>query len=290
MSALGFASWEKYWDHKATVDIPTRGVFNYYSVDGRSPYIVVAIHGAGHSALSFSLFAHLLKGAIAFYALDLKCHGDTPGEPSTDLSIGSLTADVAAFCRAVRPPDTCLVLLGHSLGGCIAARIAHEMKCSAVIVIDTIEVTSIESLPQMKQLLLSRPQFFANAQEAIRYISVCGEMHNLESAAVSAGGRFKPVGDGRLTWKVDFLACEHEWKGWFLGFADTFLKTSNYRVLVLPDINRLDTPFTIAHMTGKFQLEIVLGANHCVHEDNPTHMAAMLAKLVSRLGASRQWD
>jgi protein phosphatase methylesterase 1 len=290
MPDLGFASWDKYWDHKATIDVPSRGTFNYYSIDASSQYVIIAIHGAGHSALSFSLLGNILKGALRFYAIDLKCHGDTPGDPTKDLGIDSLTADVAGFCQAIRPPNTYLVLLGHSLGGCIAARVALEVKCSAVIVVDTIEVSSIQSLPQMKQLLLTRPKVFGSSQEAIRYISMCGEMHNMESAAVSAGGRFKPIEDGRLTWKVDFMACEHEWKGWFLGFAETFLKGNNYRIVVLPDINRLDTPFTIAHMTGKFQLEIVLGTNHCVHEDKPKHIAAMLAKLVDRLSASHQWD
>jgi protein phosphatase methylesterase 1 len=290
MSKVSFTSWSKYWGHKATIDVPTRGTFNYYSVEASSPYVVVAIHGAGHSALSFSLLASVVKGSIPLYALDLKCHGDTPGNAATDLSIESLTADVVGFCQAIRPQKSYLVLLGHSFGGCIAARVALELKVSAVIVIDTIEVTSIESLPQMKQLLLTRPQYFANPEDAVRYISICGEMNNLESAAVSAGGRFKAVEDGRLTWRVDFLACEQDWKGWFSGFADTFLKGNNYRVVVLPDINRLDTPFTIAHMSGKFQLEIVLGTNHCVHEDNPKHIAGMLVKLISRLGASHQWD
>jgi protein phosphatase methylesterase 1 len=290
MTLPGFVSWDKYWQQKATADVPTRGSFNYYSVDGPCPYFIVGIHGAGHSALSFSLLASLLKGAISFYALDLKCHGDTPGDPARDLALPSLVADVVGFCQTVRPPDAYLVLVGHSLGGSIAARVALEVKCSAVFVIDTIEVSSVQILPQMKQVLAGRPQSFASAQEAIRFVTLCGEMQNYESASVSAGGRFKVIDGGRLAWKTDFLACEEDWKGWFEGFADVFLKTNGYRVVVVPDINRLDTPFTIAQMAGKFQLDVVLGAGHCVHEDDPKHIAATLAKLVARLGASHQWD
>jgi pimeloyl-ACP methyl ester carboxylesterase len=59
---------------------------------------------------------------------------------------------------------------------------------------------------------------------------------------------------------------------------------------MVPDINRFDTPFTIAHMTGKFQLDVVLGTNHCVHEDEPKQVAEKLAKLVARLAACHQWD
>jgi hypothetical protein len=59
----------------------------------------------------------------------------------------------------------------------------------------------------MRAVLSTRAQIVKGSEEAIRYISVSGEMRNLDSAAVSAGGRCKPVEDGPLVWKRDFLAC-----------------------------------------------------------------------------------
>jgi protein phosphatase methylesterase 1 len=289
MAASGFTPWNKCWDRKFSVTVPGRGEFNAYGVDGPSDYFTVAIHGAGHSALSFSLFAAQLKGTIPVVALDLKCHGDTPGDESTDLTMENLIADVAGFCQVVQPPKTHLVLVGHSLGGSIASFVAHRLHVSVLVVIDTIEGTAVESMPRMKEVLSERPEGFLSPDDAIEYIAMAGELQNYESAAISAAGRLKAV-DGGFIWKTDFMKCEKDWMSWFVGFADAYLTAEGYKVLVLPDINRLDTPFTIGHMSGKFQLCVVLDTNHCVHEDKPKEVAQMLIKLVKRIGPTHQWD
>jgi protein phosphatase methylesterase 1 len=289
MSEDGFRPWDQYWERKFSVTVEDRGTFNAYSVSGPSAYFIIAIHGAGHSGLSFSLLARHLKGKIPVCALDLKCHGDTPGDESTDLSIDSLTADVVGFCRAAQPAGTHLILVGHSLGGSIAARVALEIHVTAVVIIDTIEVTSVESLPSMKTILTDRPQSFQSPADVVEFVATCGEMQNWESAMVSAGGRVKQK-DGLLVWTADLLRSEKDWLGWFQGFALNFLKSQSYKVVVVPDINRLDKPFTIGHMQGNFQLDVFLDTNHCVHEDKPKDVAAMLDKLVKRLGACHQWD
>ncbi|OHT07361.1 Clan SC, family S33, methylesterase-like serine peptidase [Tritrichomonas foetus] len=290
MSETTFTPWSKYWDKKEMIEVPGRGSFNTYSNEGKSNYVIVCVHGAGHSALSFSLFASLLKGAFKIFAYDLKCHGDTPGDESKDLGINSLVDDLIEFCKVVQPENTHLIVMGHSLGGSIAARAALSHHMSAVIVIDTIEGTATGSMPQMKNILLQRPSYFDSPSEAIEYIATSGEMMNFESAAVSAQGRFKTDEEGRLVWRTDLIKCEKDWMGWFEGFADAFLKSRPYKVLVLPDINRLDTPFTIGHMSGKFQLEVILETNHCIHEDQPNHVASMVVKLVKRLSTTHQWD
>jgi protein phosphatase methylesterase 1 len=289
MGSTGFTPWNQYWDRKFSVTVPDRGTFNAYGVDGPGNDFVVAIHGAGHSALSFSLLAAQLKKTFSCVALDLKCHGDTPGDESTDLGIDNLVEDVVGFCQVAQPKRTHLVLVGHSLGGSIAARVAHRIHVSILVVIDTIEGTAVESMPQMKSILSERPEAFESERDAIEYISYAGELENQESAAISTAGRLK-LSDGILVWRTDLMKCEKDWLGWFTGFADAYLGIDCYKVLVLPDINRLDTPFTIGHMSGKFQLCVVLNTNHCVHEDNPKEIADTLAKIVKRIGPTHQWD
>ena len=280
----GFVPWDRYWDRKFTVDVPGRGNFNVYANPCESRYFVVCVHGAGHCGLSFSLMAALLKGKLPIYALDLKCHGDTPGDVTKDLEMDSMVQDVTEFVRAVQPPNTHLILIGHSMGGGIVTRVAYNIHAKILIVIDTIEESALENMDGMKKMLLARPQSFATPDDAISFIATSGEMNNFDSAAVSAQGRFTKGEDGLLHWKVDFLQCEKDWVGWFKGFADAYMKAPAYKVLVVPDINRLDTPFTIGHMSGKFQLHVVLETNHCVHEDNPVNVADMLMKVVKRIG------
>ncbi|KAH0794460.1 protein phosphatase methylesterase 1 [Histomonas meleagridis] len=286
---MSFSPWSDYWEEKKMIIVPGRGEFNTYCTIRNSPYCLVCVHGAGHSALSFSVFAKMLNGAHTIYAYDLKAHGDTPGDPSTDLTIESLTQDLIEFCKVVQPPNTHLIVIGHSLGGSIGARAALTHHMNALVVIDTIEGNIVESIPQMKKALLCRPQIFNTPAEAIEFISTCGELQNYQSAQVSAAGRLKEV-DGHYEWRTDLLKCESQWAEWFKGFADAFLNCKPYKVLVLPDINRLDTPFTIGHMTGKFQLEVILNTYHCVHEDEPKKFTEMINRLIKRLGSTTQWD
>jgi protein phosphatase methylesterase 1 len=115
-----------------------------------------------------------------------------------------------------------------------------------------------------------------------------GEMSNKTSAAVSVQGRLK-LADGVYKWVTDLLPSEPHWVSWFKGFADCFIKAPTYKVLILPNIDRLDTPFTIGHMSGKFQLEIVHGTNHCMHEDCPGDITTIVKNFIERLTAVPYW-
>lgn len=286
-----FTSWDKYWDKKEMVTVPDRGQFNVYSNEtDKSPFTIICVHGAGHSALSFSLMGAKLKRSLSMYAYDLKCHGDTPGDESTDMDIDNMVADCIGLCQVIHPEHKRLILVGHSLGGAIIAQVALKLHVSSIVAIDTIEGNVISSLPAMKQILLQRPAGFRTDYDACLYISSAGELENFESASVSAQGRLKKDDEGNWVWRTDLIKCEHSWEGWFKGFADAYIKSNPYKVLILPDINRLDTPFTIGHMSGKFQLEVVLNTNHCIHEDSPDHVAQILTKMCARIGSTHQWD
>ena len=283
MRTYHFSPWEECWDRKFNVAVPDRGIFNTYATDVESNFIVVCIHGAGHSALSFSLLAKVLKPKMPVYAPDLKCHGDTPGDISTDMAIDSLVKDVEGFCRTVVPEGKKLILIGHSLGGSIVARVALTLPMAAVIVLDTIEESSLEHLSDMKNMLEERPIGFETDSDAIEFIANSGEMANYESASFSAPGRFSVDEDGILRWKTDCLLCENDWRGWFEGFGDAFLESEPYKILVVPDIGRLDPRFAVAHLNGMFQLNVFLDTNHCVHEDKPKDLADAILKMINRL-------
>jgi protein phosphatase methylesterase 1 len=283
-----FEPWETYWNAKTMLNTK-RGQFNTYSTSNTSDFVLLCVHGAGHSALSFSLLAHEVFSSCQVFAPDLKCHGETPGDPAVDLSIDNLVADVVALGRAVHRPGTRLLLIGHSLGGSVAVRAAQSLKPTACFVIDTIEGIALAALPRMQYILTSRPRSFATPRDAVRYVANSGEMSSAKSAAVSTAGRviFR---NGAWEWRTDLTPSEPHWNGWFRGFADIFIRAPTYKILILPDINRLDKPFLIGHMSGKFQLEIIHGTNHCMHEDAPQDIALIIKNFIERLmGAVPHW-
>jgi hypothetical protein len=77
------------------------------------------------------------------------------------------------------------------------------------------------------------------------------------------------------------------WEGWFAGTTARFLACAAPRMLVLADVDRMDSlgmPLTVAQMQGKFRLQVIAGAGHVVHEDAPDKVAEAIASFLSRNG------
>jgi protein phosphatase methylesterase 1 len=72
--------------------------------------------------------------------------------------VQTLMDDIAAVVEALfgaegHPNRPAVVLVGHSMGGALAARLAASKRISgvvAVVVIDVVEGTAMDSLPHMK--------------------------------------------------------------------------------------------------------------------------------------------
>lgn len=54
--------------------------------------------------------------------------------------------------------------------------------------------------------------------------------------------------------------------GWFTGLSSKFLSARTARLLVLAGAERLDKELMIGQMQGKFQLVVMAGVGHMVHE------------------------
>lgn len=94
-------------------------------------------------------------------------------------------------------------------------------------------------------------------------------------------GTLRP-GDGELHWKtlrligqvwtcgsdlVLLLAdCGLHWTDWFTSLSALFLSCKTARLLVLAGTERLDRELMIGQMQGKFQLEVISGVGHMLHE------------------------
>lgn len=103
----------------------------YWVPDGRDPVgTLLAVHGLSeHSGRYEGLAAEAQDAGLALAAVDLVGHGRSPGRRG---HVDSFEADhlgaVDALVRRVETerPDMPLVLVGHSLGGLIAARWAQR--------------------------------------------------------------------------------------------------------------------------------------------------------------------
>lgn len=146
---------------------------------GTNPCVFFCIHGAGHSALSFTLLALQLQEFATLVSYDIRGHGYSKHpEGEKDLSIETLVSDAMYVFKAVsqRYPQSTFVILGHSMGGAIAVRLNKQLEDTdlrervvALISVDIVEGTALEYLPFMAEVISHKPRQFKTEEEAIKW-------------------------------------------------------------------------------------------------------------------------
>ncbi|THU97124.1 protein phosphatase methylesterase [Dendrothele bispora CBS 962.96] len=262
--------------------------------------VMICQHGAGYSGLSFACMAKeiadLSKGECGVMALDARRHGKTTSsEPDDDLSIDVLVQDfveaVSAVFTDVATAPT-LLLVGHSMGGSIITRacpllMEKKYKITGVAVLDVVEGSALDALPHMHSLLNARPDGFDSVEEAVEWHVTTKAIRNPNSARVSIPAIVQPSQSTSpsvppIVWRTPLRSTAPYWRSWFEGLSKMFLSARAARLLVLAGTDRLDNDLMINQMQGKFQMTVVPGTGHMLHEDDPTHLAGILVEFWRR--------
>ena len=275
--------WKKYFPNQIMLD---KTIPIYYNNNKRGPNLF-CLHGAGHSALSFSLLSELSKN-YRVISYDFRGHANNTSEPVDNLSMSTLVSDTEKVLLKINElfPKDNIVVLGHSLGGAVAVKTCCHIfktefnkdlydKIQGIIVVDVIEGSAMESLPFMRSVIEKRQNEFNTINEAISYMT-SSQIRNLESCRVSIPPLLKQIkntkGKKVYTWKTDLLGTEKFWDDWYKDLSKEFLSIKTPKALILTDTNELDTPLTVGHMQGKFKLGVVKGTGHFIMEDDPASM------------------
>lgn len=253
---------------------------------GNQPCIFFCIHGAGHSALSFTLLSQELQQFATTVAYDIRGHGYSKhpaGEE--DLSIETLTSDaIKTFLQIVkRHPNSTFVLLGHSMGGSVAVHAAKQIETMpeaervvGLITVDVVEGTAMEYLPFMVDVISRKPKTFESEEAAIKWAIQSKHVMNPDSARISIPPQMLEVADVKgkhYVWKNDLLHSEKYWLGWFKKLSQTFLSSKFAKICFIAARERLDKDLEIANMQGKFRLVTFPNVGHCMMEDDPVATA-----------------
>ena len=275
--------WKKYFPHQIFID---KQIPIYYNNTNKGP-ILFCLHGAGHSALSFSLLAELSNNyRLASY--DFRAHAYNTTQPEDDLSMATLVADTEKALLKLSElfPKENIIILGHSLGGAVAVKTCVHIfktefnkdlydKIQGIIVVDVIEGSAMEALPYMKSVIEKKQKEFNNVNEAISYMSNT-QIRNLQSCRISIPPLLKQIKNSKgkkvFTWKTDLFKTEKFWDDWYKDLSKLFLGIKIPKALILTDTNELDTPLTVGHMQGKFKLGVIKGTGHFIMEDDPNAM------------------
>ncbi|GAQ88359.1 alpha/beta hydrolase superfamily [Klebsormidium nitens] len=289
-SRYGPLPWSNYFDEERDVEIAgTTDMFHVYSAGKEGP-VLLCLHGGGYTGVSFATAAAHMKATCRVIAPDLRGHGRTRTSDDADLSAETLCEDTVRIFTTMfgdkkedQPP---VVLIGHSMGGAIAARTAALRKLptlAALVVIDVVEGTAMSSLAFMQGVLAQRPSSFPSLDEAIRWAHRTSAVRNEESARVSVPSQMvRKENPERYEWRAQLKESEPHWAGWYQGLSDVFLAVPVPKLLLLAGTDRMDKPLTIGQMQGKFQMTIFKTAGHAIHEDEPEQFSETVLGFVSR--------
>ncbi|EIM90705.1 protein phosphatase methylesterase [Stereum hirsutum FP-91666 SS1] len=260
--------------------------------------VMVCHHGAGFSGLTFACFAkevtQMSGGECGVLSVDGRRHGKTmptEGSSDDDLSIDVLVSDFFNLIQAVFPDPAIaptLLLVGHSMGGAVIVRacprlLERKYRVGGVAVLDVVEGSAIEALPHMPMILNSRPDSFDSVEDAIDWHVRANQIRNPTSARIHVPSLIIPAPSNPaklrthpFTWRTPLGTTGPYWESWFTGLSASFLAARTARLLVLAGTDRLDKELMIGQMQGKFQMVVVPGTGHMLHEDDPPKLAEIL--------------
>ncbi|KAF8333909.1 Alpha/Beta hydrolase protein [Amanita rubescens] len=302
--AFSSISGSSFFDSASQVAVPSRGLdFRVYYTPPKyaDGTVMICHHGAGYGGLSFACMAKEVKdlsnGECGILAPDARRHGKTvqlnqDGPEDEDLSIDRLATDLVELVQVMFPEPTkasSLLLVGHSMGGSVMVLavpllLEKKYRITGVAVLDVVEGSALEALPHMHNLLNTRPDGFDSIEEAIEWHVSTNTIQNPNSARVSIPSTFKHIPNAfkPYQWRTPLRSTAPYWTSWFTDLSKKFLAARTARLLILAGTDRLDRELMVGQMQGKFQMEVVPGVGHMLHEDNPTRLAEILAEFWKR--------
>ncbi|ETN71334.1 hypothetical protein NECAME_14253 [Necator americanus] len=310
-------AWEEFFDENRVVDIDgdrfsgnSGPVFYFLHGGGYS--------GLTWSCLALELCSRI---GCRLLAPDLRGHGQTQTQDEVDLSTERQVKDIINIFKTIfcengdeEPPLVCVV--GHS--SLLIQIVCYFLTTSLVlkkvyrqfdfwshsscrlpqksletqILVNRLVESCVASLRKglfmdyssasQTTFLRGRPATFESEEKAIGWCLQSGATRNRKAARISMPSQIKRMKDGKYTWRVDLMATEPFWVGWFKGLSAKFLSCSPPKLLVLAGVDRLDKDLTIAQMQGKFQNTILPKVGHAVHEDSPDRLADELVRFAIR--------
>uniref|UniRef100_A0A8D9ADH5 protein phosphatase methylesterase-1 n=1 Tax=Cacopsylla melanoneura TaxID=428564 RepID=A0A8D9ADH5_9HEMI len=211
-------TWTEYFGDSQYIETPQGRFCAYFAGSGSNTPILLCLHGAGFSGLTWAVFAKeiIQKARLRVIAIDLRGHGDTHTAVEEDLSMDTLVKDI---CQCVEnlfkndPVIPNIILMGHSLGGAVATCVASNPRIGgliqALIVLDVVEGSALESLSHMTNVLQTRPKGFETIKDAIFWSCSKSQTDDFTAIRVSVPGQLKHIETGEPA--KHFVCKEHEY-------------------------------------------------------------------------------
>ena len=153
-------------------------------VGTRSPFPVVLVHGANHSAAIYAQWGQYLATlGITVYAIDLRGHGRStmpPGEAVSKAHLWQYVEDIATLVQTEDLTNGQFILAGHSLGGAVVQLYALTQPVAGLIIVAStalprflsgfLTVARHAPLTYVQAMLLGPQHLFNSAAKIRRFL------------------------------------------------------------------------------------------------------------------------
>jgi pimeloyl-ACP methyl ester carboxylesterase len=249
-----------------------------------SGVVMLLVHGVGQSKADYSFLGPILaRHAHSVIAFDLPGHGDRDGDCA--LSLDELVDD-ACTLLGDRTDGHKLVVVGHSLGACVATQLAARLSSAipvALVAMEMVESVALESLDRALSHACKRPTSFPSAPLAVEWALSQGMFHH-EAAAVATIPPLLREGSSTersLVWKHDILSSSDRWRDWITGQTARFLGFAGPKLMLLSQLPNDDPELLRAQMEGRFATRTIPAAGHFLQADNPIPVAAAILEFLA---------
>jgi pimeloyl-ACP methyl ester carboxylesterase len=242
--------------------------------DAPSPPLVL-IHGLSDSWRSFEGVLERLEPQVRAYALSQRGHGDAD-RPTAGYRTDELAADVVEFLDLVGIGRA--VLVGHSMGASVAARVAvnHPERVAGLVMIGAV----------------ARPAANPAIDEFVEVVAALTDPVDADFVAdFQQGTAAQPVPEEFMAMAIAESAKlpAHVWQAAVLGFTQTDqlagLGTITAPALVLwgdqDGFGPRDDQDLLAASIPNAELTVYEGTGHAVHWEQPDRVVGDLAAFVA---------
>ena len=262
---------------------------------GKGANCCLFIHGFGDGGYVWRNLAADIAADFHSFALDLRGHGDSDWDPKARYDLTSYVADVVHVMESIGRKN--LVLVGHSLGGDIAIRVASlcGKNILGLVVVDFGPSLNADGTDQVHSEFLAANQIYNQISDYAKWLGERRPLAEEGGLLHIAHCSLRSTGDGSFRLKADpaiakFDQYRNDCEGrerelWKL------LRALTCPVLVVRGFGSAVLPrYAAEQMVGALpngHLKSVPMAGHAVMQDNPRGFAdavrPFLLSIVGRL-------
>jgi pimeloyl-ACP methyl ester carboxylesterase len=241
---------------------------------GEGRLTCVLLHGLAEGSFVWRQFAGEMSVDCRVVAVDLRGHGDSQWDPTGSYNLDTYVDDVTRVLEFLEPRD--FVLVGHSLGGSVVARILQRrrLRITAAVFVDAGPVPfDLETRKHLREQILESYRVYSSVNEYSKWLQqrrilasseVIGQLAR-DSLRTNASGGYLPRFDIGV---VDNIVNDNDTSWWW-----PVLSTLDIPVLIVRGRGSAILPQRFAERmrrsSSKIAMAVVELAGHAVMNDNP---------------------